>query len=80
MAVGNERQDQGVFEGVIPNKSYSKLLLAVLIPGNGEVRIPEQRLQRGYSFERITNLESIIFASEKISHTLPTRHFWGGGE
>lgn len=46
MAMGNERQDPGIFEGEIPNTSRTKLLLAVVPPKDGETRIHEQMLQR----------------------------------
>ena len=45
MAMGNERQDQGIFEGEIPNKSRTELLLAVVPAEDGETRIHEQMLQ-----------------------------------
>ena len=46
MAVGNERQDKGIFEGGIPNMSRTKLLLADESTEDGETRIHEQMLQR----------------------------------
>lgn len=46
MDVGNKNRIKGFFEGEVPNKSRTLLLLASVHTGNDKTRIHEQMLQR----------------------------------